>query len=154
VGKRGHPGDGVSIVRRTSGRRGLSNDHQKSEERPGGAPVGNLNETIARFDEVIARHSGEASYGERLVETELVMGTFIYQSPGQGNRRHYHATENEFWVILKGSLKWEFDDETVVANAGDVVLAKANRWHRITVVGDEPSVRFAVVKTDVLHIYE
>jgi mannose-6-phosphate isomerase-like protein (cupin superfamily) len=119
-----------------------------------------LNQTIARIDEVIARHTGEKSYSEKLVQTELVMGNFIYQSAGQGNRRHYHETENEFWVILKGTLKWEFDDgdgkvtETVIAKAGDVVLAKAGRWHHITVVGDEPSVRFAVVKPDVLHIFE
>jgi quercetin dioxygenase-like cupin family protein len=113
-----------------------------------------INETIAKFDEVIARHPGESSFGDRLVLTELVQGMFIYQSAGQGNRRHYHATENEFWVILKGTLKWEFEDETVTAHAGDVVLAKAGRWHKITVVGDEPTVRFAVVKPDVLHIYE
>ncbi len=119
-----------------------------------------LNQTIAKLDEVIARHQGEKSWSERLVETELVMGNFIYQSPGQGNRRHYHETENEFWVILKGTLQWDFDDgdgkivETVIAKAGDVVVAKAGRWHHITVVGDESSVRFAVVKPDVLHIYE
>ncbi len=119
-----------------------------------------LNETIAKLDEVIARHPGEKTWSERLVQTELVMGNFIYQSAGQGNRRHYHETENEFWVILKGTLKWDFDDgdgqivETVIARAGDVVVAKAGRWHHITVVGDEPSVRFAIVKPDVLHIFE
>ena len=119
-----------------------------------------LNQTLAKFDEVIARHPGEKSFSEKLVETELVMGNFIYQSAGQGNRRHYHETENEFWVILKGTLKWDFDDgdgkivETVIAKAGDVVLAKAGRWHHITVVGDESSVRFAIVKPDVLHIFE
>jgi quercetin dioxygenase-like cupin family protein len=117
-----------------------------------------LNQTIAKIDEVIARHQGEKSFSEKLVETELVMGNFIYQSAGQGNRRHYHTTENEFWVILMGTLKWDFYEgeeivETVIAKAGDVVLAKAGRWHHITVVGDEPSVRFAVVKPDVLHIY-
>jgi len=114
-----------------------------------------INQTLARFDEVVARHPGETSFGDRLVLTELVQGMFIYQSAGQGNRRHYHETENEFWVVLKGTLKWEFDDgETVIARAGDVVLAKAGRWHKITVVGDEPTVRFAVVKPDVLHIFE
>lgn len=113
-----------------------------------------LNQTLAKFDEVVARHPGERSFSELLVLTELVQGMFIYQSAGQGNRRHYHATENEFWVILKGTLQWEFDDETVIAKAGDVVLAKAGRWHHISVVGDEPSVRFAIVKPDVLHIFE
>ncbi len=119
-----------------------------------------LNQTIAKLDEVIARHAGEKSWSERLVQSELVMGNFIYQSAGQGNRRHYHLTENEFWVILKGTLQWDFDDgdgkivETVIAKAGDIVLAKAGRWHHIQVVGDEPSVRLAVVAPDVPHIYE
>ena len=63
-------------------------------------------------------------------------------------------TEDEFWIVLKGQLKWEFDDEAVIANTGDVVLARAGRWHRITVVGDQPAVRLAIVKPDVLHIYE
>lgn len=114
------------------------------------------NQTIGKLDEIIARHKGDGpSWSERIILTELVMGTFIYQEPGGGNRMHYHTTENEFWVVLKGTLKWEFDDgETVIARAGDVVLAKAPRWHKITAIGDEPTVRFAVVAPDVPHLYE
>lgn len=112
-----------------------------------------LNATHVSTEEIIARH-GPPPWSERIILTELVQATFIYQAPGQGNRRHYHATENEFWVILKGQLKWEFDDETVIAKTGDIVLAKANRWHKITVLGDEPAVRLAIVAPDVPHLYE
>ena len=114
------------------------------------------NQTIGRIEEIIARHQGDGpSWSERIILTELVMGTFIYQEPGGGNRMHHHTTENEFWVVLKGTLKWEFDDgETVIAKAGDVVLAKALRWHKITAIGDEPTVRFAIVAPDVPHLYE
>lgn len=112
-----------------------------------------MNQTIARLDDVIARR-GPPPWSERLVQTERVMGTFIYHPPGQGNRRHYHRGEAEFWVILKGRIRWTFDDEVVEAGPGDIVFAAAERRHAIEVIGDEPAVRFAVVAPDIEHIYE
>ena len=118
------------------------------------------NATISRITDVLARNAaGGRSWSERLIQTDLVMGTFIYQEPGLGNKRHYHATDDEFWVVLRGQLKWEFGDrstvdETVIAGPGDVVLARVGRWHSISVVGDEPAIRFAVVTPDVAHLAE
>ena len=112
-----------------------------------------LNRTVASLDEVIARH-GEPPWSERLVLTDRVQGVFIYQAPGQGNRRHYHHGEDELWVILKGRLRWTFDDEVVDVQPGDVVFCRRGRWHQIEVIGDEPAVRFAVARPDIVHLYE
>jgi quercetin dioxygenase-like cupin family protein len=110
------------------------------------------NATKVSVDEILGRH-GAPPWSERVVLTERVQGNFICQPPGQTHQRHYHEGESEFWLILKGEIQWEFDDETVIARAGDIVFARAGRWHRITVLGDEPSVRFAVAAPNIEHIY-
>lgn len=112
-----------------------------------------MNSTVVSLDDLIAR-GGEPNWSHRVVQTSRVMGTFIYHKPGVGNKRHYHEGEDEFWVIMKGRLRWTFDDEVVEVKAGDVVIARAGRHHAIEVIGDEPAVRFAVVAPDILHIYE
>ena len=111
------------------------------------------NGTIYRTEEVI-REGGPPNWSRRLVLTERVQGMFIYHEPGQGNQRHYHEGEDEFWVILKGTIRWTFDDEVVEARPGDVVFCAAGRHHAIEVIGNEPAVRFAVARPDIDHIYQ
>jgi len=120
-------------------------------EQPRGLPP--TNSTIVSTDDLIAR-GGPPNWSHRVALTERVQGMFIYHKPGLGNKRHYHEGESEFWIVLKGRLRWTFDDEVVEAGPGDIVFAAAGRRHMIEVIGDEPSVRFAVAAPDIHHIYE
>lgn len=108
----------------------------------------------ATIEEIKSRH-GAPPWSERVVLNEQVQATLICQGPGQGNQRHWHASEDEFWVVLEGNLVWQFDDMPAIhAKTGDVVLAPRRKWHHIYVEGDGPSLRLAIVTPDVPHLYE
>lgn len=49
--------------------------------------------------------------------------------PGFYLGRHHHKIMTEVFYILEGELELIFDDETVVAKAGDTVTVPPNVWH-------------------------
>lgn len=111
------------------------------------------NREIVSLDNII-KEKGQGSWSKRLVNTENNSATLISQNPGEGNRRHYHDTWNEWWYIVDGQWEWEIEGEKKIVNKGDVVFIEKGRWHKITAVGDGPAIRLAVSREDVDHIYE
>ena len=89
----------------------------------------------------------------RVINTESNSATLIQQQPGEGNRRHYHPDWNEWWYILKGPWKWEIDGTERVVDTGDFVFMKKGRNHKITACGKSLSIRMAVSRYDVEHVY-
>lgn len=49
--------------------------------------------------------------------------------PGFHLARHHHKIMTEVFYILEGEVELIFDDETVVAKAGDTVTVPPNVWH-------------------------
>jgi len=94
------------------------------------------------------------SWAVRVVYNDRFGGVIIKQNPGEGNRLHYHPDADECWVILEGEYEWQIEDKTQNVKQGDIVVVKANTWHKITAIGDKPAARFAITKPDVDHIYE
>ena len=52
--------------------------------------------------------------------------------PGFNLGRHHHKIMTEVFYILEGEVTLIFDDETVVAKAGDTVTVPPNVWHAAT----------------------
>jgi len=94
------------------------------------------------------------SWAVRVIYNDRFGGVVIKQNPGEGNRLHYHPDTDECWVILEGEYEWQIENEVKKVLAGDIVVVKANTWHKITAIGNKPSVRLAITKPDVEHIYE
>lgn len=111
------------------------------------------NMTLVNIDEIIASMDNKVSWCRRLVNTESNSATLISQLPGEGNRLHYHPDWNEWWYIVKGQWKWEIEGKEYIVKKGDFVFIEKNKLHRITAVGDGSSVRLAVSRGDVAHIY-
>ncbi len=44
---------------------------------------------------------------------------------------HHHNTEDEFFLVLKGQLSIEFQDDSVVLNEGDLFVIQRERGHRL-----------------------
>ncbi len=114
----------------------------------------NINTTNIKFLEDQLNYKEGDSWAVRVVYNELFGGVIIKQNPGEGNRRHYHPDADECWVVLEGSYEWEIDGATNIVSQGDIVLVKANTWHKITVVGKSPAARLAITRPDVNHVYE
>jgi quercetin dioxygenase-like cupin family protein len=77
-----------------------------------------------------------------------VRARFIRAEPGE-TRGNFHSHEEsggiEVWVVLEGAVRFEIEDETVIATAGQAVVAWPHEKHRVTCVGDEPAVYYLTV---------
>ena len=111
------------------------------------------NLSTTNVDELRQR-MGPGSWAARLVYNERFGGVVIQQRPGQGNRLHFHPDADECWVILAGKWEWFIDGEgTKTVSVNDIVVVRKGVKHKITCVGDEPGIRFAITAPDVNHVY-
>ena len=111
------------------------------------------NLSTTNVDELRQR-MGLGSWAARLVYNEWFGGVVIQQQPGQGNRLHFHPDADECWVILAGKWEWFIDGEgTKTVSVNDIVVVRKGVKHKITCVGDEPGIRFAITAPDVNHVY-
>ena len=116
--------------------------------------IGDLeNVSTTSLDELIDK-MGTGSWAVRLVYNEKFGGVVIQQQPGEGNRLHYHPDADECWVIMSGKWEWYIEGEgTNTVTKNDIVVVRKNVKHKITCIGDEPGIRFAVTAPDVDHVY-
>lgn len=79
---------------------------------------------------------------------------YTHELPGTENRRMWHPGMDKWWVVLQGRIEWSIgDSEKVEAEAGDIVLVRAEEEHEIRTIGDRPSVRLTVTAPDIVHNY-
>ena len=67
---------------------------------------------------------------------------------------HYHPDWDDWWYILKGQWNCTVEGKQLLIKKGDVVFIERNRKHKITYIGKSLSIRLAVSRSDVEHIYE
>jgi mannose-6-phosphate isomerase-like protein (cupin superfamily) len=97
---------------------------------------------------------GAAPWAVRVVYNEVFGGVLICQNPGEGNRLHYHHNADECWVIMKGDWEWFIEGQgTKRVTKDDIVVVQKGVPHKITCIGSEPGIRFAITKPDVDHVY-
>jgi quercetin dioxygenase-like cupin family protein len=111
------------------------------------------NQTVVNTEDIIAGSKSD-SWIRRIVNTPSNSCCLISQQPGQGNRRHFHPSWNEWWYIVDGEWDFEIESQHYRIKKNDVVFIPKNTWHRITAVGDKPAVRLAVSRGDVKHGYD
>ncbi len=98
---------------------------------------------------------GEPTWYERLLEDERNFVTIVGDSPGSGNRAHWHPDFDEWWVVMAGELQWELTGgETIRAAEGDIVWVPRGTVHHISNVGAGLSVRLAVAMPPGTHCFE
>lgn len=112
-----------------------------------------FNREQVNISEIINANSKAASWSKRIVNSENNSATLICQMPGEGNRKHYHDSWNEWWYIIDGEWEWELEDKKIIVKKDDVVFIEKGKKHKITAIGDKPAIRLAVSREDVNHIY-
>ena len=75
--------------------------------------------------------------------------------PPDTNKGHFHIGNEEFWFILEGKIGYQIEGiGLVVAQAGDMVLATPNRWHRASFAPGQVDTRLAFNRSPtMLHNY-
>jgi len=114
----------------------------------------NSNQEVVSIPSIISSMPKHQSWCRTLVDSQSNSVTLLAQLPGEGNRMHYHPEWDECWFILKGPWLWEIEGVTKRIETGDFVFMKRGRKHKITACGDELSIRMAISRYDVEHVYD
>jgi mannose-6-phosphate isomerase-like protein (cupin superfamily) len=88
-----------------------------------------------RVAELVAK-MGPPPWSRRVIQDERQLVTLIANRPGGGNRPHWHADFDEWWVVLAGELTWELTGGIVVdARKDDIVWVPRGTVHHIKTAG-------------------
>jgi quercetin dioxygenase-like cupin family protein len=83
-----------------------------------------------------------------VVATPQVRARFMRFEPGVppgGFHTHEESDAVETFVVIEGALRFDIGDESVVATAGQAVVAQPREKHRVSCVGDEPGILYLTV---------
>jgi len=104
----------------------------------------------------VEKEMGDGSWCYPLVYSSNDQVAFIQQVPGEGCRKHYHVTKDEYWYVAKGEFTWTIgmdEREQIVTREGDFVFLPKGTVHYITCTGDIPGIRIANGGRDMDHVY-
>lgn len=112
-------------------------------------PDGKPDRTHVNIEDLEAAHHGQSSWTEPSMRKNRVRGNFIYGHARDNPKRapsyrgHFHADFAEFWIVLRGQLRWIMEGikEPIVAGEGDIVYAPPKTFHNPEFWGDGPSCR-------------
>ena len=111
------------------------------------------NQLHYKYSEFSSR-SNEDSWAKRIIYNETFAAHLICQKPGETNRTHLHKHDDEWWVILKGTIKWWIEGMgVIVAKKGDIVFVPRNKQHKIKTIGNRASFRLAISPPDIPHYH-
>lgn len=113
----------------------------------------NFNKEIADVNEIIKSNPSDKCWSHTLVNSKSTCATLIAQMPGEGNRLHYHNDWDEWWLIMEGKWKWTVEGKDLIVKKGDLVFIERYKKHKITAIGPGQSIRLAVSREDVDHVY-
>ena len=102
----------------------------------------------------LAAKMGPPPWSRRVIQDERQLVTLIANRPGGGNRPHWHADFDEWWVVLAGEFTWELTGGILVeARKDDIVWVPRGTVHHIKTVGTETSLRLAVAMPPATHYF-
>jgi len=62
----------------------------------------------------------------------------IRREPGTGGGGHTHDLGHEIFLVLEGQAEFTIAGESAILGPGQICVARADEWHTIRVVGDQP----------------
>jgi quercetin dioxygenase-like cupin family protein len=83
-----------------------------------------------------------------IIAVPEVRARFMRFEPGRppaGWHNHEESGGVEVFLVLEGALKFEIDDQEVIATAGQAVVAYPQQKHRVSCVGDQPAILYLTV---------
>ncbi len=89
---------------------------------PRAASADGPNMLRTRVADLVAK-MGPPPWSRRVIQDERNLVTLIANRPGGGNRPHWHADFDEWWVVMAGEFTWEL--------TGGIVVEATQGRHRL-----------------------
>jgi mannose-6-phosphate isomerase-like protein (cupin superfamily) len=107
-----------------------------------------------KLSEVLAKHSGQRSWQEEIVNDRDFVARYISMAPGEKTQPHFFADDRVFWIVQSGQMRVSIEGQTpFVASKGFLVQVPYRTSYSIESVGSEPSVRFEVTGAQAVPLY-
>jgi mannose-6-phosphate isomerase-like protein (cupin superfamily) len=112
------------------------------------------NKPVTRLSAILARHKGQASWTEEVVQTERYDARWIQMAPGEKTRTQFWGDDRICWVVWGGKIRFNIQGQApFVATKGFLVQVPLRVPYSMETVGDEPSLRFEVTRGHTLPSY-
>jgi mannose-6-phosphate isomerase-like protein (cupin superfamily) len=105
------------------------------------------NKPVSRLDQVLAKHAGQKSWSEDVIETERYSAKWISMAPGEKTPTQFYGDDRTVWVVWGGKLRFNISGQVpFIATKGFLVQVPLRVPYSMETVGDEPSLRFEVTR--------
>lgn len=112
------------------------------------------NKPVTRLDQVLAKHAGQKSWTEDVIETPRYSAKWIQMAPGEKTRTQFYGDDRTVWVVWGGKIRFNIKgQQPFVATKGFLVQVPLRVPYSMETVGDEPSLRFEVTRGHALPSY-
>ncbi len=117
-------------------------------------PYAGPNKPVTRLAAVLAKHQGEQSWSEDVIQTPRYSAKWIQMGPGEKTRTQFYGDDRVVWVVWGGQIRFHiFGQPSFVACKGFLVQVPLRVPYSMETVGDEPSLRFEVTHAHRLPSY-
>jgi mannose-6-phosphate isomerase-like protein (cupin superfamily) len=98
---------------------------------------------ITRLADVKAKHPGQASWTELVVNDDLLRGEYVFDAAGAKVSKRLHPDTLEFWIVLDGEIRFDIEgQQPFTAKKGGMVQVPMQTWYSMETVGGQPSLRW------------
>src|SRR5205814_7015044 len=109
---------------------------------------------LSKLPDLLAKHKAQQDWTETIVSDDYLHSDYISMAPGTKTKRRFHPDTREWWVIQDGQIRFHIEgQEPFVASKGYLVQVPYRNIYWMETVGDEPSVRFEVVRNNRTPLY-
>lgn len=118
------------------------------------APWKAPNKPIWRLSEILATHKGQANWKEQIVLDQDYDAKYIQMAAGEKTPTLFWADDRIFFVVWSGQVRFTIQgQQPFVASKGFLVQVPYRTPYSIETVGNQPSLRFEVVRSGRTPLY-
>ena len=98
-----------------------------------------------KLAEVKARHKGQASWHDVVVDDGRLTGEYVADAPGAKLSRRFHPDTREWFAVVEGEVRVEIEgQEPFTATRGSLVNIPRQTIYSLETIGAAPSLRFTL----------
>jgi mannose-6-phosphate isomerase-like protein (cupin superfamily) len=112
------------------------------------------NKPIWRLREILASHKGKKSWTQPIVHDADYDASYIQLAPGEKTKTQFWADDRIFWYVAAGQIRFTIQGQApILASKGFLVQVPYRTPYSLETVGDEPSVRLEVIRSNRTPLY-